>query len=184
MASAVVGRIVFRLSIFFLGEVRESGDGPKESRRHVHPRRSFPWSSELSQVLAQSKSVNLAQVANTQYILSNYHVFESDIIPGGDNTVAPTGDPIIQPGLIDVNCNVNGAQTVATLVKKSSLPNSNVDCSIGKVVTGQVRQQRLDSGDWHDFEDNARCFSQPSRKKERPHYWTITQLHRRLERDD
>ena len=99
------------------------------------------------QVLAQSKSVNLAQVANTQYILSNYHVFESDIIPGGDNTVATTGDPIIQPGLIDVNCNVNGAQTVATLVKKSSLPNSNVDCSIGKVVTGQVRQQRLDSGD-------------------------------------
>ena len=147
MASAVVGRIVFRLSIFFLGEVRESGDGPKESRRHVHPRRSFPWSSELSQVLAQSKSVNLVQVANTQHILSNYHVFESDIIPGGNNTVAPTGDPIIQPGLIDVNCNVNGAQTVATLVKKSSLPNSNVDCPIGKVVTGQVRQQRLDSGD-------------------------------------
>jgi len=99
MASAVVGRIVFRLSIFFLGEVRESGDGPKESRRHVHPRRSFPWSSELSQVLAQSKSVNLVQVANTQYILSNYHVFESDIIPGSDNTVATTGDPIIQPGL-------------------------------------------------------------------------------------
>src|SRR5213082_2275978 len=51
------------------------------------------------QVLAQSKSVNLVQVANTQYILSNYHVFESDIIPGGNNTVATTGDPIIQPGL-------------------------------------------------------------------------------------
>jgi len=27
---------------------------------------------------------------------------------------------------------------VATLVTRSSLPNSNVDCSIGKVVTGQV----------------------------------------------
>src|SRR5260370_40670423 len=48
MASAVVGRIVFRLPIFFLGEVRESGDGPEESRRHVHARGSFPWSSELS----------------------------------------------------------------------------------------------------------------------------------------
>src|SRR4029077_14813479 len=48
MASAVVGRIVFRLSIFFLGEVCESGDGPEESRRHVHARGSFPWSSELS----------------------------------------------------------------------------------------------------------------------------------------
>src|SRR5205823_1340189 len=90
------------------------------------------------QVLAQSKSVNLAQIGSTQYILSNYHVFESDIVPGGNNTLATTGDPIIQPGLIDVNCNVNGAQTVATLVKKSSLPNSNVDCSIGKVVAGKV----------------------------------------------
>ena len=48
MASAVVGGIVFRLSIFFLGEVRESGDGPEESRRHVHALGSFPWSSELS----------------------------------------------------------------------------------------------------------------------------------------
>jgi len=27
------------------------------------------------------------------------------------------------------------------------------------------RQQRLDSGDWHDFEDNARCFNQPAVKK-------------------
>ena len=33
---------------------------------------------------------------------------------------------ISQPGLVDVGCNVAGAQTVATLVKKSSLPNSNV----------------------------------------------------------
>jgi hypothetical protein len=82
---------------------------------------------------------SLVQIGSTQYVLSNYHVFESDIVSGGNNTVATTGDPIIQPGLIDVNCNVSGAQTVATLVKKSSLPNSNVDCSIGKVVSGMVR---------------------------------------------
>ena len=36
MASAVVGGIVFRLSIFFVGEVREPGDRAEESRRHVH----------------------------------------------------------------------------------------------------------------------------------------------------
>src|SRR6266446_4292783 len=48
MASAVVSRVVLRLSIFFLGEVRESGDGPKESRRHVHARRGFTWDSKLS----------------------------------------------------------------------------------------------------------------------------------------
>jgi hypothetical protein len=71
--------------------------------------------------------------------LSNYHVFESDIVPGGNGVVATTGDPIIQPGLIDVNCNVNGAQTVGTLVKKSSLPGSNVDCAIAQVVPGMVR---------------------------------------------
>jgi hypothetical protein len=81
---------------------------------------------------------SLVRISGTQYILSNYHVFESDIVSGGNNTVATTGDPIIQPGQIDVNCNVNGAQTVATLVKKSSLPNNNVDCSVGKAVAGQA----------------------------------------------
>src|SRR5213080_2164631 len=98
------------------------------------------WSKDLANGYCCGGTLgSLVQIGSTQYILSNYHVFESDIVPGGDNTVATTGDPIIQPGLIDVNCNVSGAQTVATLVKKSSLPNSNVDCSIGKVVSGMVR---------------------------------------------
>ena len=98
------------------------------------------WAKDLANGFCCGGTLgSLVQVGNTQYILSNYHVFESDIVPGGNNTVATTGDPIIQPGLIDVNCNANGAQTVATLVKKSSLPNSNVDCSIGKVVSGMVR---------------------------------------------
>ena len=97
------------------------------------------WSKDLANGFCCGGTLgSLVQIGSTQCILSNYHVFESDIVPGGNNTVATTGDPIIQPGLIDVNCNVNGAQTVATLVKKSSLPNSNVDCSIGKVVAGQV----------------------------------------------
>jgi hypothetical protein len=82
---------------------------------------------------------SLVQIQKNQYILSNYHVFEADIVPGGNNTVATTGDPILQPGLIDVNCSANGAQIVATLETRSSLPNSNVDCSIGKVVSGMVR---------------------------------------------
>jgi hypothetical protein len=97
------------------------------------------WSKDLANGFCCGGTLgSLVQIGSTQYILSNYHVFESDIVPGGNNTVAATGDPIIQPGLIDVNCNVNGAQTVATLMKKSSLPGSNVDCSIGKVATGKV----------------------------------------------
>ncbi len=74
-----------------------------------------------------------------KYILSNYHVFESDIVLGGNNRVAQTGDPIIQPGLIDVSCNASNAQDVATLVKSSSLPNSNVDASIAEIISGMVR---------------------------------------------
>ena len=98
------------------------------------------WSKDLANGYCCGGTLgSLVLIGGQQHILSNYHVFESDIVAGGNNTVATTGDPIIQPGLIDVNCSVNGAQSVATLVKKSSLPSGNVDCSVGKVVSGQVR---------------------------------------------
>ncbi|NOZ61850.1 MAG: hypothetical protein GXO74_09220 [Calditrichaeota bacterium] len=81
---------------------------------------------------------SLVQIGSKKYILSNYHVFESDIVSGGNNRVAQTGDPVIQPGLIDVGCNASNAQDVATLVKKSSLPGNNVDCAIAEIISGMV----------------------------------------------
>ncbi len=81
---------------------------------------------------------SLINKAGTQRILSNYHVFEADIVSGGNGRVATTGDYIIQPGLIDVGCNAANAQNVATLVKTSSLPGSNVDCSSANVISGMV----------------------------------------------
>ncbi|KAA3609611.1 MAG: hypothetical protein DWQ05_22000 [Calditrichaeota bacterium] len=81
---------------------------------------------------------SLIQSGGKQYILSNYHVFESDIVDGGNGITAQTGDPIIQPALIDVGCDANQAQQVATLVKSSSLPNNNVDASIAEVIPGMV----------------------------------------------
>ena len=81
---------------------------------------------------------SLINVGGQQRILSNYHVFESDIVSGGNGRVATTGDPIVQPGLIDVNCTATSAQNVATLVKTSSLPGSNVDCSSANVISGMV----------------------------------------------
>ncbi len=81
---------------------------------------------------------SLVQKGGSQYILSNYHVFEADIVSGGNGRVAQAGDPVIQPGLIDVNCSLSGAQTVATLSGIKSLPNSNVDCAIAQVVPGMV----------------------------------------------
>src|SRR5205823_15091194 len=73
------------------------------------------------------------------YVLSNYHVLEADIVSGGNGRVAQAGDPVVQPGLIDVGCNANNAQNVASLSGIKSLPSSNVDCAIGSVISGQVR---------------------------------------------
>jgi hypothetical protein len=80
----------------------------------------------------------LIQANGIQYILSNYHVFESDIVSGGNGIVATTGSYVIQPGLIDVGCNAGSAQNVGTLVKVSSLPSNNVDCAVAQVIPGMV----------------------------------------------
>jgi hypothetical protein len=74
-----------------------------------------------------------------QYVLSNYHVLEADIVSGGNSRVATAGDPVVQPGLIDVSCNANSAQNVATLSGIKSLPSSNVDAAIAQVIPGMVR---------------------------------------------
>jgi len=82
---------------------------------------------------------SLIQIGNTKYILSNWHVLYSDIVLGGNGITAQTGDPVIQPGLIDVSCNQNNAQNVATLVNGGgSLPGENIDAGIAQVVPGMV----------------------------------------------
>jgi len=83
---------------------------------------------------------SLISVGGQKRILSNYHVFEADIVSGGNGIVAKTGDPVIQPGLIDVACSAGSAQNVATLVVSHSLPNSNVDCSSATIISGMVRE--------------------------------------------
>jgi hypothetical protein len=97
------------------------------------------WSKDLANGYCCGGTLgSLVQVNGFQYIMSNYHVFESDIVSGGNGIIAQNGDPIIQPGLVDVNCNAAGAQTVATLYKVSSLPSSNVDVSVAQVVSSMV----------------------------------------------
>ena len=127
----------------FRSMAKPGGGGTSHTARQTPPIQlgtSGGWSKDLANGFCCGGTLgSLVNIGGQQHILSNYHVFESDIVPGGNNTTAQTGDPVIQPGLIDVNCSVASAQTVATLVKKSSLPNSNVDCSVAKVVSGQVR---------------------------------------------
>ncbi len=82
---------------------------------------------------------SLVSKGGVQYVLSNYHVLEADIVAGGNSRVATAGDPVIQPGLIDVACNAANAQNVATLSGIKSLPGSNVDAAIAQVISGMVR---------------------------------------------
>jgi hypothetical protein len=118
------------------------GGGVSHTARQTPPIQlgtSGGWSKDLANGYCCGGTLgSLVSIGGQQHILSNYHVFEADTVSGGNGTVATTGDPIIQPGLIDINCTASNGQTVATLVKKSSLPNSNVDCSVGKVVSGMV----------------------------------------------
>jgi hypothetical protein len=81
---------------------------------------------------------SLIQVGGQKRILSNYHVFEADIVNGGNGRRAQTGDPVIQPALIDIGCNAANGQDVATLVVSGALPGANVDASTANIISGMV----------------------------------------------
>ncbi len=85
---------------------------------------------------------SLVQKGGTKYVLSNYHVLYADITNGGNGRTASAGDPVIQPGLIDVSCNANNSLDIATLVSNGgTLPDNSgnaVDAGIAAVIPGQV----------------------------------------------
>jgi len=120
-----------------------SGPGTPHTRAQAFPIQlgtSGGWRSDLANGYCCGGTLgSLVQVNGVQYILSNYHVFESDIVLGGNNTIATTGSPVIQPGLIDVGCNATSSQNVGTLQITHSLPNNNVDVGLAQAATGAVR---------------------------------------------
>lgn len=75
------------------------------------------------------------------HILSNFHVLAADVVEGGNGIVAEEIDPIIQPGLIDVQCNKADAQIVA-LISGAADPlgtgTPKVDAAIAQVWEGAV----------------------------------------------
>lgn len=83
---------------------------------------------------------SLVTRSGIKYILSNFHVFAEDVVDGGNSRVARKGDPIIQPGLIDVGCIANNAQNVAALDDwRDPLNNTNVDAAIAQIDVNMVR---------------------------------------------
>jgi hypothetical protein len=121
----------------------KSGGGTSHTAKQTPPIQlgtSGGWRTDLANGYCCGGTLgSLVNVGGQLRIMSNYHVFESDIVPGGNGIVAQTGDYIIQPGLIDVNCSAAGSQNVATLVVTHSLPGSNVDVSTATIIPGMVR---------------------------------------------
>lgn len=129
------------------------------------------WTFDLANGFCCGGTIGaLVSIGGVQHVLSNYHVFEADIVPGGNGRIAMSGDPIIQPGLIDVGCVASGAQTVATLVKKSSLPGSNVDRSVAKVVPGMVKTNGAILEGRNYLQDDGNSGAKPKSEEERAHH--------------
>lgn len=80
----------------------------------------------------------LVQDNSNLYILSNTHVFAGDSVSGGNNRTAQVGDPVNQPGLIDVGCQNLSADYVASVSDWSRLGTDNVDASIAQITSGRV----------------------------------------------
>lgn len=97
------------------------------------------WSYDLANGYCCGGTLGaLVDIGGTQYILSNWHVFSVDTASGGNGRVAANGDPIIQPGLIDVECRGSAAQTVGDLVLTAPPTTNNVDAAVAAVSAGMV----------------------------------------------
>ena len=127
----------------FRAMARPGGGGVSHTAKQATPIQlgtSGGWRYDLANGYCCGGTLgSLVSINGVQHILSNYHVLEADIVPGGNSRVAQTGDLVIQPALIDINCTATNGQDVATLVKKNALPGSNVDAAVAQVIPGMVR---------------------------------------------
>jgi hypothetical protein len=127
------------VQVEFMDEIRAMGYTARQTPP-ISLGTSGGWTYDLANGYCCGGTLGaLVRIGTTLYVLSASHVLEGDTVSGGNNRIAQTGDPVIQPGLIDEQCNRYLAQTVGTLVKKRSLATSNVDCGIARVVGGMVR---------------------------------------------
>jgi len=90
---------------------------------------------------------SLVTKGGNYFILTNAHVIASDSIPGSNNHVASVGDPILQPGGVETNCNFIASDRVATLSEWEDLQLTlpartrtiRFDAAIAQVTPGRVR---------------------------------------------
>ncbi len=98
------------------------------------------WSQDLANGYCCGGTLgSLVTDGQNQYVLSNFHVLASDVVSGDNHDIARVSDPIIQPGLIDVNCNQDNAQNVGKLSAWADpIKGTKVDAAIAVVDPGMV----------------------------------------------
>jgi hypothetical protein len=127
------------VQVELMDEIRAMGNTQQETPP-ISLGTSGGWAFDLANRFCCGGTLGaLVQIGGTPYILSAGHVLEDDTVLGSNRRIARTGDPIIQPGLIDEHCNRFLAQSVGTLVRKRALATSNTDCAIARVIGGMVR---------------------------------------------
>lgn len=131
--------------IMAYGKPPKPGDGDDPKARQERPIQlgvSGGNANDLANGYCCSGTLGaLITKAGKYYILSNSHVLAGDIVSSAtDPDKAVIGDPIDQPGLIDVQCQKISADFVANLSSLSSLTgNTNVDGAIAEIISGMVR---------------------------------------------
>jgi hypothetical protein len=80
----------------------------------------------------------LVRTSNRFFLLSNTHVFAGDSVPGGNGRTAQVGDPVNQPGLIDVGCANRPADYVGAVSRWSELGADNVDAAIAEISSAEA----------------------------------------------
>jgi hypothetical protein len=127
------------VQVELMDEIRAMGNTQQETPP-ISLGTSGGWAYDLANRFCCGGTLGaLVQIGTTPYILSAGHVLEGDTVLGGNRRIARTGDPIIQPGLMDEQCNRFLAQSVGTLVKTRSIATSNTDCGIARVIGGMVQ---------------------------------------------
>jgi hypothetical protein len=138
--------------LYFAGEIRAMQNKlgrsfDNELNEHVSSQAppislgvSGGWSYDLANGYCCGGTLgSLISIDGKLHILSTYHVLEADIIKGGNDRLAKSGDLVIHPGLLDAGCNSENTHSVAKLVRMNSLPESNVDAAIAEVIPGMVK---------------------------------------------
>jgi hypothetical protein len=153
---------------------KPGGSGVSHTAKQTAPIQlgtSGGWSYDLANGYCCGGTLGaLLTKGGKQYILSNYHVFEADIVNGGNNRTAQTGDPIIQRA---ERGDSRGHQLPARRQRRRVL---------GRGHPRHGAHRRRDPRGRHPVFLDGRSLHQPGGQEERPHHGSHPEHDQRSQR--